>query len=130
MDGCVSLCFFFNDTATTEIYTLSLHDALPISLSVQVRIFRRRYSSSRSPYARRWMTRILVLSPSTNPRENFSSDLQYAAIPLQFRSTNAANFSKGLSRCHLSDSFQLSKNRRAHPSRRYHHNWSNDSLSR
>src|SRR5438445_11074860 len=30
----VSVCFvlfFFNDTATTEIYTLSLHDALPIS---------------------------------------------------------------------------------------------------
>src|SRR6476620_11943566 len=25
------LVFFFNDTATTEIYTLSLHDALPIS---------------------------------------------------------------------------------------------------
>src|SRR5258708_8930559 len=25
-----SLFFFFNDTATTEIYTLSLHDALPI----------------------------------------------------------------------------------------------------
>src|SRR5258705_10903285 len=31
-----SLFFFFNDTATTEIYTLSLHDALPIS-------FRARY---------------------------------------------------------------------------------------
>ena len=28
--GCVFF-FFFNDTATTEIYTLSLHDALPIS---------------------------------------------------------------------------------------------------
>src|SRR3712207_7192709 len=28
-----SLSFFFNDTATTEIYTLSLHDALPIWLS-------------------------------------------------------------------------------------------------
>src|SRR3712207_8037871 len=27
----MSCCFFFNDTATTEIYTLSLHDALPIS---------------------------------------------------------------------------------------------------
>src|SRR2546428_6687907 len=26
-----TLFFFFNDTATTEIYTLSLHDALPIS---------------------------------------------------------------------------------------------------
>src|SRR5258708_10785400 len=33
---CISLfsvLFFFNDTATTEIYTLSLHDALPISLA-------------------------------------------------------------------------------------------------
>src|SRR5258708_3026365 len=28
----LSLFFFFNDTATTEIYTLSLHDALPILL--------------------------------------------------------------------------------------------------
>src|ERR1035438_10694847 len=28
--------FFFNDTATTEIYTLSLHDALPISLRARV----------------------------------------------------------------------------------------------
>ena len=27
----VTMFFFFNDTATTEIYTLSLHDALPIS---------------------------------------------------------------------------------------------------
>src|ERR1041384_8828897 len=37
MDGSSVFCalcflFFFNDTATTEIYTLSLHDALPISL--------------------------------------------------------------------------------------------------
>src|SRR5258707_6000795 len=29
--GCCVRFFFFNDTATTEIYTLSLHDALPIS---------------------------------------------------------------------------------------------------
>src|SRR5438132_8223399 len=29
--GLFSLVFFFNDTASTEIYTLSLHDALPIS---------------------------------------------------------------------------------------------------
>src|SRR5260221_3005715 len=28
--------FFFNDTATTEIYTLSLHDALPISLTAAI----------------------------------------------------------------------------------------------
>src|SRR3712207_9301298 len=30
---CMSFFFFFNDTATTEIYTLSLHDALPIWLA-------------------------------------------------------------------------------------------------
>src|SRR2546427_8066773 len=36
--------FFFNDTATTEIYTLSLHDALPIS--------RRGGSGARRPRAR------------------------------------------------------------------------------
>src|SRR2546422_6844703 len=29
---CIHFFFFFNDTATTEIYTLSLHDALPISV--------------------------------------------------------------------------------------------------
>src|SRR2546422_8442890 len=28
--------FFFNDTATTEIYTLSLHDALPISIGDKI----------------------------------------------------------------------------------------------
>src|SRR2546430_7729183 len=31
MQHTFSFFFFFNDTATTEIYTLSLHDALPIS---------------------------------------------------------------------------------------------------
>src|SRR5258705_12888151 len=30
--------FFFNDTATTEIYTLSLHDALPISQSLRAAV--------------------------------------------------------------------------------------------
>src|ERR1017187_5149246 len=33
--GGVRFFFFFNDTATTEIYTLSLHDALPIWLKPQ-----------------------------------------------------------------------------------------------
>src|SRR5256885_11518590 len=32
----IVLFFFFNDTATTEIYTLSLHDALPISTGQNV----------------------------------------------------------------------------------------------
>src|SRR2546430_10420285 len=32
----MSFFFFFNDTATTEIYTLSLHDALPISIQKEL----------------------------------------------------------------------------------------------
>src|SRR3712207_3600731 len=44
----IILLFFFNDTATTEIYTLSLHDALPIcsaiSPSLWLRQLRSRYA--------------------------------------------------------------------------------------
>src|SRR5258708_28795979 len=51
--------FFFNDTATTEIYTLSLHDALPICprpLANAHRCFRRRTGSSPSG-RRRYVSR-------------------------------------------------------------------------
>src|SRR3712207_8919521 len=34
----MSFSLFFNDTATTEIYTLSLHDALPISTGVDISV--------------------------------------------------------------------------------------------
>jgi hypothetical protein len=44
--------------------------------SMQVSTFKRRYSSSRSPYARRWMTRILLFKPSTKPSETLFSGLQ------------------------------------------------------
>src|SRR5688572_33120185 len=44
----MSFLFFFNDTATTEIYTLSLHDALPIC--------RRRAPSPSGPAGRRART--------------------------------------------------------------------------
>src|SRR5439155_23050732 len=37
-----SFLFFFNDPATTEIYTLSLHDALPIFLPIQRLLWRLR----------------------------------------------------------------------------------------
>src|SRR5467141_3155363 len=46
------LLFFFNDTATTEIYTLSLHDALPISRRSCSSRVRRRIRSSSSWSAR------------------------------------------------------------------------------
>src|SRR5688572_31038608 len=45
--------FFFNDTATTEIYTLSLHDALPIS-SRAAFISRNTPSPSSRPCFSRW----------------------------------------------------------------------------
>src|SRR2546427_5550168 len=37
MSSSIFFFFFFNDTATTEIYTLSLHDALPICSFCQAR---------------------------------------------------------------------------------------------
>src|SRR5256885_7749290 len=52
------LLFFFNDTATTEIYTLSLHDALPISFPAAAQSSRFRpndrcFPSKRRPGSRR-----------------------------------------------------------------------------
>src|SRR3712207_8565287 len=45
--------FFFNDTATTEIYTLSLHDALPISSTLRCPSRRRRGRGTTPPFDRR-----------------------------------------------------------------------------
>src|SRR2546426_12738280 len=47
------MCFFFNDTATTEIYTLSLHDALPIYFNyTRGHIYEQQYeATSRAEYA-------------------------------------------------------------------------------
>src|SRR5256885_10570377 len=74
------LLFFFNDTATTEIYTLSLHDALPISPR------RPRSSPARSTAWRRSSTtrpaRSSVSPPSCAPAcwtsrsEEHTSELQ------------------------------------------------------
>src|ERR1022692_232346 len=58
---CFFLCFFFNDTATTEIYTLSLHDALPIwwrdsnGARASISIPRRRRSRQSSCENRGWL---------------------------------------------------------------------------
>src|ERR1039457_7332759 len=50
--------FFFNDTATTEIYTLSLHDALPICARSSSGNCRRRPCRPASPYRDRKSTRL------------------------------------------------------------------------
>src|SRR6267143_6736394 len=51
-DAISSWIFFFNDTATTEIYTLSLHDALPIRSSRLAREGRERRSDEHAPMRR------------------------------------------------------------------------------
>src|SRR3712207_6869490 len=50
--------FFFNDTATTEIYTLSLHDALPICASAPI--------DARNSSARKRRCRLGVQSSGSN----------------------------------------------------------------
>src|SRR5436305_14192217 len=45
------IVFFFNDTAPTEIYTLSLHDALPISVVHQLRDVRVRWREKETSHA-------------------------------------------------------------------------------
>src|SRR2546427_898892 len=63
--------FFFNDTATTEIYTLSLHDALPISSSSTGA----GALASSSPIARHWPLplRCTSASPPTNKERDRKS---------------------------------------------------------
>src|SRR2546425_2204519 len=55
------LFFFFNDTATTEIYTLSLHDALPISGSTA-------WARRSSPRSRRSWWRACVATARSGSR--------------------------------------------------------------
>src|SRR5256885_3014773 len=73
-----SFFFFFNDTATTEIYTLSLHDALPIFRSLRCC---RQFSGatplcgcSVSMRARSWLTQICSIPPPRS--EEHTSELQ------------------------------------------------------
>src|SRR3712207_7274859 len=73
--------FFFNDTATTEIYTLSLHDALPISPSIRTAAASWGAASTRSATttssstAPRWPRRSPPAMPSWRSEEH-TSELQ------------------------------------------------------
>src|SRR2546426_1883364 len=68
--------FFFNDTATTEIYTLSLHDALPISCTTT---FPRWTTTPSAGAGRRCglnTERPLPFSPAMRRSEEHTSELQ------------------------------------------------------
>src|SRR6266436_10372932 len=66
--------FFFNDTATTEIYTLSLHDALPISASMLRRIAEIGESRRVVPRAERELRRVRACAPAADPEAPLARD--------------------------------------------------------
>src|SRR6266568_9529276 len=68
---CIRRFFFFNDTATTEIYTLSLHDALPICASGCGRSW-----SPRAPGGTCTSRRRTSCSPPWPRSEEHTSELQ------------------------------------------------------
>src|SRR2546425_9140512 len=68
--------FFFNDTATTEIYTLSLHDALPISASRRAADFESYLDVLESRVLRRCDGRV---GPALPRSEEHTSELQSLA---------------------------------------------------
>src|SRR5688572_33393315 len=74
--------FFFNDTATTEIYTLSLHDALPISGSPRLRHHRRRSGAfaHAAPKARR---HLLPRDRKSTRLNSSHSQISYAVFCLK-----------------------------------------------
>src|SRR5258708_28496696 len=77
-----SLFFFFNDTATTEIYTLSLHDALPISWFTCHRSYTGRSARMFSTHniavimAWSWLLYLCIPLRPTRRSEEHTSELQ------------------------------------------------------
>src|SRR2546426_9120476 len=73
------LFFFFNDTATTEIYTLSLHDALPISRDISITPAERAQIDQSSTLSKKWMLGFITREShlTSNLRsEEHTSELQ------------------------------------------------------
>src|SRR3712207_8570475 len=68
--------FFFNDTATTEIYTLSLHDALPICCASPRRTSRSSWRRRTTASARRWRSSTADPGSRTTRSEEHTSELQ------------------------------------------------------
>src|SRR5687767_15631994 len=78
------LLFFFNDTATTELYTLSLHDALPISLldvyaSANVRVKRQVVTTLGERAETSALLRIAQSESDRTRSEEHTSELQSLA---------------------------------------------------
>src|SRR5437667_5384327 len=77
--------FFFNDTATTELYTLSLHDALPISTTTSL-VFTSRTPSSPHSFSRCSATSrsIGFMASTTAKRDRKSTRLNSSHITISY----------------------------------------------
>src|SRR2546430_6980798 len=93
LSGRLLLCFFFffNDTATTEIYTLSLHDALPISTAINICTANR--SSTATPSNARFTPTMSSSRPASSDRKSTRlnsshSQISYAVFCLKKKKRN------------------------------------------
>src|SRR5258707_4946999 len=104
--------FFFNDTATTEIYTLSLHDALPISA---------RWRRERRPRFRR------LAKPAARPRAGRRQELYPGCRPAALRQRFGAGLDRKSTRLNSSHAnisyavFCLKKKKKKHTQILYTH---------
>src|SRR2546426_1491765 len=98
--------FFFNDTATTEIYTLSLHDALPIS----------EHERRHDPDADRPLTRV---AHTVTKQRRLSSRTSRPGAPERARlarvSRSEEHTSELQSPCNLVCRLLLEKKKKKHP---------------
>src|SRR2546427_3368842 len=90
----ISFFFFFNDTATTEIYTLSLHDALPICDGAVARRPARERGVRCARAAAAAAARAQRDRKSTRLNSSHSQ-ISYAVFCLKKKKKNATNYALG-----------------------------------
>src|SRR5437899_4523746 len=87
--------FFFNDTAPTEIYTLSLHDALPIYQAAAGELLVLRHLFSRAA----WRRRVHLCGSSDRKSTRLNSShlgISYAVFCLKKKKTRRESFRSSL----------------------------------
>src|SRR5947209_12745996 len=89
MAGCFSF-FFFNNPSTTEIYTLSLHDALPIYRRQCARRSHRQQTVSRRPD----LEKQFVGDRKSTRLNSSHANISYAVFCLKKKKINKHDFSK------------------------------------
>src|SRR2546426_6489250 len=80
----LSLFFFFNDTATTEIYTLSLHDALPISIMIAAPVGCMTSSRRKGARMRAARPETYSVAASARPRDRKSTRLNSSHLVISY----------------------------------------------